>query len=122
MDVQIEPTLALERRIGRLLIGLTYLSVVLLVVGVGLMAAAGISPLAGGPALDLANLADMIGALDPAGFLWIGLLVVIGTPISQVCLAAVAYARTGDGTMVGITVAILAIMLVAVVTAGIAIV
>ena len=116
-DERVQPTLALERRIGRLLIALTYLSVGLLLVGVILMVTAGTSPLSGGPGLDLAKLPETIAALDPAAFLWLGILTVIATPISQVSLAAVAYARNGDRTMVGITLAILAIMGVGVVTA-----
>ena len=118
MDERARRTLALERRIGRLLIALTYVSVGLLVVGVVLMVTGGTSPLSGGPGLDLAKLPETIAALDPAAFLWLGILTVIATPVSQVALAGVAYARNGDRTMVGIALAILAIMAVGVVTAA----
>ena len=117
IDERAQPTLALERRIGRLLIALTYVSVGLLLGGVVLMATAGTSPLSGGPALNLAKLPETIAGLDPAAFLWLGILTVIATPVSQVALAAVAYARNGDRTMVGIELAILAIMAIGVVTA-----
>ncbi len=106
-----------ERRIGRLLIALTYLSVALLVLGVVLLLAAGVSPLAGGPALDLTSLGAQVIALGPAGFLWLGLLAVIATPISRVLAAAVAYGRAGDWSMVGIAVGILGIIAVGVATA-----
>ncbi len=118
MDERAQRTLALERRIGRLLIALTYLSVGLLLVGVVPMVIAGTSPLSGGPGLDLAKLPEMIAGLDPVAFLWLGILMVIATPISQVALAAVAYARNRDRTMVAIALAILAIMAVGVVTAA----
>lgn len=118
MDERVQRTLALERRIGRLLIALTYLSAGLLFVGVVLMVATGTSPLSGGPGLNLGKLADTMVALDPAAFLWLGILTVIATPISQVALAAIAYARNGDRTMVGIALAILAIMALGVVTAA----
>lgn len=109
---------AAERRIGRMLIAMTYLSVGLLVVGVGLLLAAGVSPLAGGPGLDLAAIGTMAGRLDPAGFLWLGLLAVIAAPISRVALAAFAYARADDWQMVAVALAILAIIAVGIATAG----
>lgn len=107
-----------ERLIGRMLIALTYLSVGLLVVGVALLLGAGISPVAGGPGLDVATLGSQVASLDPAGFLWLGLLAVIGAPIGRVMLAAVAYARAGDWGMVGVAIAILSIIVVGVATAG----
>jgi uncharacterized membrane protein len=107
-----------ERLIGRTLIALTYVSVGLLVVGVALMLGAGISPVAGGPGLDVATLGARIAALDADGFLWLGLLAVIAAPIGRVLLAAVAYARGGDWGMVGVAVAILSIIVVGVATAG----
>jgi uncharacterized membrane protein len=117
IEEQVRRALGAERLIGRLLIALTYVSVAFLVVGVGLMARAGISPMSGGPALDLATLGEAIGTLDPAGFLWLGLLAVVSTPISQVLVAAVSYARSGDRAMVGIALTILTIIVVGVVTA-----
>jgi uncharacterized membrane protein len=107
-----------ERQIGRLLIAITYLAVALLVVGVGLLLTAGISPLDGGPGLDLATLGRQLTTFDAAGFLWLGLLAVIATPISRVTLAAVAYGRSRDWSMVGIALAILAVIAIGVVTAG----
>jgi uncharacterized membrane protein len=107
-------TLAAERLSGRLLIGITYLSVILLLIGVALMVRDGISPLDGGPGLDLATLGATLAALEPVGFLWLGLLVVIAAPICRVIVAGIAYARDGDWLMVGISVAILAVIAVGV--------
>lgn len=106
-----------ERRIGRLLIGATYVSVGLLVIGFVLMMADGVSPLAGGPQLDLPGLGAQLVALDPAGYLWLGLLAVIATPIGRVIVAGIAYAREAEWLMVGIALGILALMIVGVVTA-----
>ncbi len=111
-------TAGTERRIGQLLIAVTYLSVVLLIVGVALMLAAGISPVSGGPGLDLGAIGSQVVALGPAGFLWLGLLAVIAAPISRVALAAVAYARSGDWQMVAVAAAILAIIALGIATAG----
>jgi uncharacterized membrane protein len=112
-----EATRTFERRIGRLLIAVTYLAVALLLIGVGLMALAGISPLAGGPAFDPSTLVADIVALEPAGFLWLGLLAVIATPLSRVIAAAVGFARSGDRMMVAVALAILLVIAVGVVAA-----
>ena len=61
-----------ERLIGRLLTGITYASVALLVIGVALLIVAGISPLSGGPGMDPGRLVPDLVGLKPAGFLWIG--------------------------------------------------
>ena len=106
--------LATDRRIGRLLIAITYLSVGLLAVGVGLMVVNAISPTSGGPRLDLATLGTQLLAFDPAGFLWIGLLAVIAAPIGRVIVAAVAYVREADWLMVGVSVAILIVIAIGV--------
>lgn len=111
-------TVTAERQIGRLLVGITYLAVGLLVVGVALLLLDGISPLDGGPGLDLTSLGRQLTTFDAAGFLWLGILAVIATPISRVSLAAVAYGRARDWSMVGIALAILAVIVVGVVTAG----
>ena len=107
-------TLAAERLSGRLLIGITYTSVGFLVIGVGLMVVDGISPLSGGPSLDLTTLDTQIAAREPAAFLWLGLLTVIAAPIGRVIVAGVAYARDADWLMVVISVSILLIIAIGV--------
>ena len=47
----------------------------------------GISPMSGGPPLDLETLGAQLVALDPAGFLWLGLMAVIAAPIGRVIVA-----------------------------------
>ena len=105
---------AAERTIGRLLIGITYISVGLLAIGFALMIADGISPLDPGPPLDIPALAAQLVAFEPAGYLWLGLLAVIAAPIARVLVAAVAYALDADWTMVLISIAILAVIAVGV--------
>lgn len=106
--------MAAERLIGRLLIAVTYVSVGLLALGMVLMLTNGISPLAGGPHLDLPRLGAQLLSMDPAGYLWVGLLAVIAAPIGRVTVAAVFYARDGDRLMVGISIAILAVIAIGV--------
>ena len=99
-----------EWRIGRLLIAMTYTSVAILVIGVGLMVAAGISPLAGGPPFDPGDLVAQLQARSPAGFLWLGLIVVIATPIARVIGAALTFGLHRQWIMVGIAIAILVVI------------
>jgi uncharacterized membrane protein len=106
-----------DRAIGRLLIVVTYVASVLLLIGVALMVAAGISPLSGGPALDPSALVSDLLSLQPAGFLWLGLIAVIATPISRVVAAAIAFGRAGDRQMVAVALGILAVIAVSITTA-----
>jgi uncharacterized membrane protein len=106
-----------DRTIGRLLIAVTYVAALLLTIGVLLMVAGGISPLSGGPALDLSSLVADLASLQPAGFLWLGLLTVIATPLSRVAAAAIGFALVGDRRMVGVSIAILVVIAVSVATA-----
>lgn len=102
---------AFEARIGRWLILVTYVSVGLLLAGVVLMAAQGIAPLDGGPPLDVETIVAGLSRLDPAAFLWIGLLAVIITPVSRVIAAAAGFARTGEWPLVVAALGILATIL-----------
>jgi len=106
-----------ERIAGRLLIVITYISVGLLVVGFALMLADGISPLDGGPPLDLATLGTQLRAFDPAAYLWVGLMAVIAAPIGRVIVSGVSYARADDRLMVAVSIGILAVIAVGVATA-----
>jgi uncharacterized membrane protein len=103
-----------ERLIGHLLTGITYVSVGLSLVGVVLLIAHGISPVSGGPAMDPGRVIADLVALQPAGFLWLGLLAVIAAPITRVSVALVAYVRDEDWLMVGISSAILGVIAIAV--------
>ena len=114
---QSDQAAAAERLIGQLLIAVTYVAVGLLAIGVLLMVANGISPLSGGPPLDLATLVSDLLALEPAAYLWLGLLTVVAAPIGRVIVAAVAYAREADWLMVGISLAILLVIVIGVGTA-----
>jgi len=105
-----------DSTIGRLMVAMTYVAVALLVVGVVLMALNGISPLDVGPTFDPALIWSELRNGVPAGFLWLGLIVVIATPIVRVAVAAVGYAREGQWRMVGVGVGILAVILVGIVT------
>ena len=88
-----------------------------LATGVLLMLAAGISPLSGGPRLDVGSIVADIASLQPAGFLWVGLITVIATPITRVIAAAVGFGLVGEWRMVLIAVAIVGVIGLSIVTA-----
>ena len=113
-DATAGSTPATERLLGRLLIAVTYVAVGLLSIGVVLMIVDGISPLSAGPGLDLATLGSGLLALEPAAFLWLGLMAVVAAPIGRVIVAAVAFARDEDWLMVGVSLGILAVIAVGV--------
>ena len=100
----------LEHRIARLLTVGTDTAVALLVVGLVLLLAAGISPLSGGPAFDPGRIPGDLAALRPAPFIWLGLVVVVATPSARVAASLVGYARRGERLMAGVAVLILVVI------------
>lgn len=106
-----------DRTIGRLLIAITYVAGALILIGVLLMMVHGISPLSGGPPLDLSTIVADLASLQPAGFLWVGLITVIATPIVRVIAAAVGFGLAGERRMVLIAVAIVGVIALSIATA-----
>jgi uncharacterized membrane protein len=104
----------LERTIARLLTVGTYASIACLAVGLVLMLAAGIGPLSGGPAFDPARLIGDLAGLRPEGFLWLGLLLVVGTPAARVVASLIGFARAGERPMVVVAALILVVIVVSV--------
>ena len=106
----------LDRTIARLLTRGTYLSIALMAFGVVLMAATGVSPIDGtAPPLDPGRIPADIFALRPAGFLWLGLLAAIATPLGRVLASLVGYVRGGERRMALTAAAIVAVVVAAVV-------
>lgn len=101
----------MESRIARLLRLGTYLAIGLIAIGVVLMLVTGRSPLDVAPALDPARLVANLVGLQPAGFLWLGLLVILLTPAARVTVSAIGYARVGDRSMAAIAVLVLIVIL-----------
>jgi uncharacterized membrane protein len=105
-----------DSTVGRLMIAMTYVAVVLLAIGVILMIVNGISPLVGGPAFEAGVVLEELRAGVPTGFIWLGLVVVIATPIVRVAVSSVGFAREGQWRMVGVGLGILAIIAVGILT------
>jgi uncharacterized membrane protein len=106
---------AIEERIGVLLAFGTRLGIAFLAVGSLLMVAEGTSPLATSwPPLDLAALPAGLVALEPAAYLWCGLLATLATPLLRVITATAGFARLGERRMVAFGVAVLVVLALAV--------
>ena len=104
-------SLDLDLAVARLLNAGTVVAVAILALGVVAMAVTGRSPLdTPVPQLDLARLPQDLIALRPEGFLWLGLIAVIATPLSRVVASLVGYVRQGERTMILISVAILSVI------------
>lgn len=106
---------SIEARIAHILTIGTLVAVVLLAIGCLLLLASGQSPLDPYPPLDLGRLASDIGTLQPAGALWVGLIVVIATPAARVLAALVGYARSGERGMTVVAALILVVIAIGVV-------
>jgi uncharacterized membrane protein len=104
-----------EGWIARVLRAGTLLSVGLLAIGVALMSLAGWSPLdATWPALDLGRIPGDLLALRPEGFLWLGLLTTLSTPLLRVAASVVGFLGAGERRMAGLGTAVLIIIALAV--------
>jgi uncharacterized membrane protein len=100
----------LESALGRVLAIGTYASMALVAIGLVLLVAGGGSPLDAGPPLNLATLGADLLAGRPAGFLWLGILGVIGTPALRVTGALVGFWRAGERRMALIALSILVVV------------
>jgi uncharacterized membrane protein len=109
----------LERTIGRILQWGIGASIALLVVGVALMAVAGVDPLGPPPPLfDPSALVHGLVTLQPEAYLWLGIIVTIATPSLRVLASLVGYERAGDRRMAFVSVGILAVIVASVAVAS----
>ena len=109
----------LETIIARLMTTGTYLAMGLVLVGVAGMLLAGVDPLAHGtpPAFDLGRIPGNLLALRPEGFLWAGLVVVMGIPIGRVIVAGIGFLRVGDRRLAAVSLAVLLVVLASIIAA-----
>ena len=113
------PPADLDRLVGRLLTIGTYGSITLLAIGSVLMFAARIDPLAGAPSLEPGLIVDDITHLRPAGFMWLGLLTLLATPILRVAVSFAGFAARGERTMAIVAILILVVLAVSVVVGSV---
>lgn len=100
----LEPALARFLQAGTLAsMAVVALGTVLFVLGSG-------SPVDQGPRFSLDQLGADLLAGRPAGFLWLGVLAVLGTPMLRVIGALVGFARGGEWGMVGVAGSIVVVV------------
>jgi uncharacterized membrane protein len=104
------PPADLDQVIGRLLTIGTYASILLIAIGCVLMFASRIDPLAGAPPFEPGLIVDDIAHLRPAGFMWLGLLALLATPIARVVVSLAGFAARGERTMAVVAALILAVI------------
>lgn len=110
----------IDRAIARLLTIGTLVSIAAMAVGTVLLLAGGGSPKDNtAPAFDLAALPAQLLALQPAAFVWVGLIVIIATPSARVLASLIAYLRSGEREMAVVAVLILAVIAASVLVAAI---
>ena len=101
----------LERKGGLVLAVGSAVSVGLLTLGIVAMGASQIGPLDRPfPRFDLGRVPADLAAIEPAGFLWLGLLAVILTPSVRVAASLVAFAASGERRMTAVALIVLAII------------
>jgi uncharacterized membrane protein len=89
----------LEPAVARLLTIGTYLAISLLAIGFFLLLGSGLGPRSADGGLDIGRIPAEIAALQPAGFVWLGLIAVVATPSARVATALVGYVRRGERDM-----------------------
>jgi uncharacterized membrane protein len=110
-----------EARIARLLTLGTRIAVGLLAAGSLLLVASGRSPLdSGWPPLDPGALLGDLATLRPEGFLWLGLLATIATPLLRVGTATAAFARVGERWLAALGAGVLLVVALAVLAGTVA--
>lgn len=106
----------LQGLVSRALRGGTALSAALVVFGLVLLAVRGGPTLATPPApFHLATLASELVNLQPFGFLLLGLVVLVLTPVSRVAISVALFAASGDRPFMWLTITVLTILLVSVI-------
>jgi uncharacterized membrane protein len=109
----------LEAAIGRLLVVGIWTAMALVLVGVVLMLATGVDPLAHGaiPPFNLAQIPADLLALQPEGFLWAGIVLVILLPIGRVVVAGLAFVAERDWRLALVSFLVLLVVLVSIAAA-----
>lgn len=110
---------AIESLIARLLVAGTYLAMLLILVGVAGMLLTSIDPLhhPTPPPFDPAAIPGDLVALRPAGFLWLGIGLVIALPVGRVIVAGLGFLGTRDRRLTLVALGVLLVVTISVVAA-----
>jgi uncharacterized membrane protein len=110
---------ALEAVIGRLLVAGTWLAMALVLVGVLLMLAGGIEPLtrSGLPSFDPSRIPGDMVALQPGGFLWAGISLIVILPVGRVVVAGLGFLAARDGRLALVSLLVLLVVVISIAAA-----
>ncbi len=110
---------AMEAVIGRLLVVGTWLAMALVLVGVLLMLASGVDPLSHGaiPPYRPADIPAELAALQPVGFLWAGITLIVLLPIGRVVVSGFGFLAARDLRMAGVSLAVFLVVAVSILSA-----
>lgn len=103
---------ALDRRIATLLSRGTIAAVVSLAIGLAAMLLTGHTPLDAGRPFDLGSVVGDVLALEPEGFLWLGVLVTLAAPPARLVVAIVGLAAAGQPRRALVSIAALIVLAV----------
>lgn len=109
----------LEVLIGRLMVWGVYIAMALILTGVVLAVLSGVDLLAYGlaQAPDPADLLHALLTLQPEGFLWAGIVMLIAIPIGRVVVSGVGFLATGERRFALISLLVLLVVLVSITAA-----
>jgi uncharacterized membrane protein len=109
----------MEAAIGRLLVVGTWVAMGLVLVGVLLMLATGVDPLTHGgvPPFELGAIPGQLLALDPLGFLWAGIVLILLLPVGRVVVAGLGFLAARDGRLALISFLVFLVVLLSIATA-----
>lgn len=92
-----ETAARLESLAARILTWGTRVAIAVTIVGVVGMAAAGVDPIsAPAPGFSLSSIPGEVLSLQPTGFLWAGLIVLVALPVGRVVVSGVGFLAAGD--------------------------
>ncbi len=109
----------LETIAGRLLTVGTRLALLLILIGVGGMAARGDNPLGGGafPPYSLFAIPRQIAALRPEGFIWAGMTLLVALPLGRVMVSGAGFLAARDRRLALVSVLVLLVICASVIAA-----
>ena len=111
---------AIEALVARILVVGTYLAVGLILLGVIGMLVQGIDPLApdGFPPFDLPSIPSDLAALEPSGFIWAGIVVVMTLPIGRVAVAGAGVFAAGERRLALVSALVILVVATSIVAAS----
>ena len=113
-----ETAARLESLAARLLTWGTRVAMALILVGVVGMALTGVDPIsATAPGFSLAAIPGLTLSLQPEGFLWAGLVVLVALPLGRVVVSGAGFLAAGDRRLALVSVLVILVIGISVVAA-----